>query len=205
MDQAQEPGVHTRWPIAVGVGLGVAIPLLVVLVVVLVSVFGVGRWTADRLSARDAPAAAGPSDDDVLFEGGWPEVAAYVRDQQASGRPTVVKFFASWCEPCKAETPRVLEVAAANSDVAFIGVAHEDRIGPAREFVDDFGLTAVPTVFDPLGETARELGVMGMPGIAFFDVEGTLAGVHLGPVTRHDLQRWLDGLTGRGPLPEQGA
>jgi thiol-disulfide isomerase/thioredoxin len=203
MGQVHEPEAPTRWRNAIAVALGVAVPLLVGLVVV--AVFGGERMAAERLSAGDARAATAPADDDVLVDGGWPEVAAYVRDQQASGRPTVVKFFASWCEPCKTETPRVLAVAAANPDVAFIGVAHADRIGPARDFVDEFGLTAMPTVFDQLGETAPELGVMGMPGAAFFDVDGTLAGVHLGPIAEHELQRWLDALTSGGPLPAPAA
>jgi thiol-disulfide isomerase/thioredoxin len=167
--------------------------------------YALTRQAPDRVSAADAPPARAPADDAVLTEGAWPEVAAYVTAQSHRDRPTVVKFFASWCEPCKAETPRVLAVARANPQVAFVGVAHEDRPEPARAFVADYGLAAMPTVLDALGETARAVGVLGMPGVAFFDADGVLVGTHIGPVTQDSLQRWLDGLTGAGPLPEQAA
>lgn len=177
---------------------------VVVTVVLAAAAVAVAAWRApERLSAADAEPTAAPAADAVLVDGAWPEVAAFVRGQADLERPTVVKFFASWCEPCKVETPHVLAVAAANPDVAFIGVAHQDLAEPARAFVDRYGLDAMPTVLDPMGETARQVRVLGMPGVAFFDDDGILVGSHIGPVSEQGLQRWLDGLTGRAPLPEQ--
>lgn len=179
----------------------VAATAALVLVIAL-TVLVVAARQPDALTANDAPTSTAPADTAVLAPGGWPEVAAYVRVQSEAGRPTVVKFFASWCEPCVTETPLVLDVAARNPDVAWLGVAHEDRPDPAADFVDDIGLRQIPTVLDSLGETARTVGVLGMPGVAFFDGDGVLVGVHIGPVTEPLLHDLLAALRAGEPLPQ---
>lgn len=127
-----------------------------------------------------APAATAPAEDAVLAEGGWPEVAAFVR---AADRPVVVFFFASWCAPCRDEAPVVRDGVRDHPEVAFVGVAHQDRADAAARFVEEERLEVLPTVLDWVGETAYEVGAAGLPATAFFDAEGRLTEVHTGVLT----------------------
>jgi thiol-disulfide isomerase/thioredoxin len=143
-----------------------------------------GCTTYDGPDVTTAPEAAAPAHDAVLVEGGWPEVAAFVREED---RPVVVFFFASWCAPCREETPVIREGVSAARDVAFIGVAHQDRDDAAERFVAEEGLDVLPTVLDAVGATAYEVGARGLPATAFFAADGRLAGVHTGVLTEEVL------------------
>jgi thiol-disulfide isomerase/thioredoxin len=134
-----------------------------------------------------APEAEPPSADAVLEDGAWPEVAAFVRHEQ---RPTVVNLFASWCGPCRVEAPVFRRAVAAYDDVAFLGVAHQDRREAAARFLEEERL-AFPTLFDPQGHTAAELGTRGMPVTAFFAADGRLVHVHVGLLTEPILSQRL--------------
>lgn len=54
---------------------------------------------------------------------------------QFKGKPLVVNFWATWCEPCREEMPEISELASAHPDIAVLGVAI-DEAAAVHEFVD---------------------------------------------------------------------
>jgi thiol-disulfide isomerase/thioredoxin len=138
-----------------------------------------GTQGTDGIDVASAPPAETPAHDAFLADGAWPEVAAFVRDEQ---RPVIVNLFASWCGPCRAEAPVLRRAAAAHDDVAFLGVAHQDNFDAATRFLEEEQLP-FPTLFDPEGETSRHFRARGMPVTAFFAADGRLAFVHVGILT----------------------
>ena len=56
----------------------------------------------------------------------------------ADDRPVVLNLWASWCIPCRTETPDISAFATANPDVKVIGVAVEDTETAARAFAAEF-------------------------------------------------------------------
>jgi cytochrome c biogenesis protein CcmG/thiol:disulfide interchange protein DsbE len=56
----------------------------------------------------------------------------------ADDRPIVLNLWASWCIPCRTETPDISAFAVANPDVKVIGVAVEDTETSARAFAKEF-------------------------------------------------------------------
>jgi cytochrome c biogenesis protein CcmG/thiol:disulfide interchange protein DsbE len=56
----------------------------------------------------------------------------------ADNRPIVLNLWASWCIPCRTETPDISAFAVANPDVKVIGVAVEDTETAARAFAEEF-------------------------------------------------------------------
>jgi cytochrome c biogenesis protein CcmG, thiol:disulfide interchange protein DsbE len=99
------------------------------------------------------------------------------------GQVVVLNFWASWCEPCREESPllqrwheRIEERGG-----TVLGVDAFDEIGRARAFVDEYGLT-YPMLRDGEGSTRESFGILGFPETFVIDRQGRIAAVERGPV-----------------------
>jgi cytochrome c biogenesis protein CcmG/thiol:disulfide interchange protein DsbE len=108
------------------------------------------------------------------------------------GRPVVVNFWATWCQPCVREFPLLRQAAAAHraDRLAVVGVLTSDRPAAARDFVRAYGATW-PVGLDPAATTAGRWGAVGLPHTYFVRPDGTLASHQLGELTRPALDRQL--------------
>ena len=100
------------------------------------------------------------------------------------GRPVVVNFWATWCEPCVREFPLLRAAAAAHKadGLAVVGVLTSDRPGPARDCVRAQRATW-PVALDPEATTATAWGAVGLPHTWFVRPDGTLASHQLGELS----------------------
>jgi cytochrome c biogenesis protein CcmG, thiol:disulfide interchange protein DsbE len=100
------------------------------------------------------------------------------------GRVVVLNFWASWCEPCREESPLLqrwherLEKRGAT----VLGVDALDEIGHARAFIDEYGLT-YPMLRDGDGSSREPFGILGFPETFVIDRAGRIAAIQRGPVT----------------------
>jgi cytochrome c biogenesis protein CcmG/thiol:disulfide interchange protein DsbE len=101
------------------------------------------------------------------------------------GHPVVLNFWASWCQPCRAEFPILNRLKAANPALVVLGVVFQDNDSPARAFLQQQGATW-PGVRDPASQIADAYGVHRKPGIPvsiLVGPDGTIRGrPHLGPL-----------------------
>jgi cytochrome c biogenesis protein CcmG/thiol:disulfide interchange protein DsbE len=111
------------------------------------------------------------------------------------GKPVVLNFWASWCEPCKGEA-KMLEQAShqyKSQGVVFVGVDWHDLMSDARTFLSKHGVT-YPTVLDRSGSVADRYGVSGVPETYFIDRRGRLVGVHIEGTIVHQTDAFRRGV-----------
>jgi cytochrome c biogenesis protein CcmG, thiol:disulfide interchange protein DsbE len=139
---------------------------------------------AKALADSPAPLAALHRQADRLLPGG---TDAYQRRiASLAGYPIVVNVWASWCGPCRFEFPTLQKLSAAyGKRVAFLGVNFEDSESNASEFLAEAPVP-YPSYTDPNKDIASEIGATGgVPDTAFYDRDGNLVYLKLGPYTDH--------------------
>jgi cytochrome c biogenesis protein CcmG, thiol:disulfide interchange protein DsbE len=99
------------------------------------------------------------------------------------GQVVVLNFWASWCEPCREESPLLQRwhERISKRDGLVLGVDALDEIGHARAFIDEYGLT-YPMLRDGEGATRESFGILGFPETFVIDRQGRVAAVQRGPV-----------------------
>lgn len=98
---------------------------------------------------------------------------ARVDTKALRGRVVVVKFFAKYCEPCKRTLPAVEALSKDRADVAFIGVAEDEREADVQEMVRTYGLT-FPVVHDRGNVLSGRYRVSEMPVTFVVDAQGVV-------------------------------
>jgi thiol-disulfide isomerase/thioredoxin len=103
------------------------------------------------------------------------------------GKVVVLNVYASWCPPCRAEMPTVVELAehADPAQVAYLGVNIRDNDSAARAFGDNAGI-GFPSFADPgsavLLALSDKLGPYSLPSTVVLDRQGRLAALVLGKI-----------------------
>ena len=116
----------------------------------------------------------------AITETGLPGFTPVTAEALATGEVTLVNFWASWCPPCHAEHPRLLEMAAEGMPI--IGVNFKDREGPAVSYLQEDGNPFRAVAFDPQGRTALDWGVTAPPETFILDGDGTVLFRFVGPL-----------------------
>jgi len=113
--------------------------------------------------------------------------------EEAKGKPVVVNFWSTWCQPCKIEHPVLMNAASAYgpAGVQFVAVLYQDDAVKARAFLNRSG-SYWPTLEDPGGRTAIAYGVAGVPETFFIDKSGTIVRKVSGPVSQEIMVTTLE-------------
>ncbi|MGH7824277.1 MAG: TlpA family protein disulfide reductase [Candidatus Binatia bacterium] len=100
------------------------------------------------------------------------------------GKPLVMNFFASWCDPCREEMPLINELAANSIRQGYnvLGVAVEDSRASITEFSKEAKLV-FPIALDLNSTVKRSYRIFGPPATFFIDGQGIIRDVVLGPMT----------------------
>lgn len=111
---------------------------------------------------------------------------------QYAGRPVVINFWASWCEPCQQETPLLAKwYKEQDGHVALIGLDENDapESGGLR-FARAKGIT-YPVGYDPQTLAAGSYDVSALPQTFFLNARHQIVDHVAGALTAADLARGL--------------
>ncbi len=99
-----------------------------------------------------------------------------------SGRVSLLNVWASWCAPCLAEHPQLLEMA--QQGVPIYGINYKgDTAEAARRFIMRHGNPFKAVGVDESGMTAIDFGVYGVPETFVIDGAGKIVLRFPGPLT----------------------
>jgi cytochrome c biogenesis protein CcmG/thiol:disulfide interchange protein DsbE len=186
--EAVPPGRRPRRSRSLLIGCAIAAVLAVVLFV------GVG--SGPRKGAVLSPGAPGtvPPNFTLPRLGGGPPVTL---DALGVDRhhPVVLNFFASWCGPCRQETPLLARTAAKlraeHSPIQFVGVDTNDPPADGLAFVRASGVT-YPVGVDRSTRVSYSLYALdGLPDTFFIDAQGRVVAHVLGALTPTELNHWI--------------
>lgn len=107
------------------------------------------------------------------------------------GKPAVINFWASWCDPCREEAPEVARLSRSlHGQAAVVGIDYTDREDSARSFLQQYGWT-FPVLSDPDGIYGARYGFSALPTTIVLDSKGRVAATLRGPQSVADFRREL--------------
>lgn len=152
---------------------------------VLAAAFLVGIRSMGHILAS-APAPGKPAPDFTLPQLDGPPV----RLADLRGRVVVLNFWASWCIPCREETPALKAFYQQYGDrVAFYAINVAEPVDTVRAFLAEFGAT-YPVLLDRDKTVYRQYRVTGYPETFWIDEQGIVRIHWRGPMTLEDMERF---------------
>lgn len=156
------------------------------------------RWATLATAVQLVAAACGPD------RPGPPRLGEPAREYAAAtldgdtvslaslrGDVVLLNLWATWCKPCRQETPYLQSLYEEHRDegLEIVGVSLDVR-GAARqvaEFVDQFDVTYT-ILHDPAMRGMELYQVLGLPATFLIDREGVLRWMRYGPIEEGDAE-----------------
>lgn len=173
----------TNWVTRHKLTASIAAACVVVIAALSVMTSGSGNTThpaaPQRAPSFSLPLLGGSSDQKVALS-------------QYAGKPLIVNFWASWCSPCRKETPLLATwYRQEKGRVALVGLDENDTTAAALKFAKAKGVT-YPLGFDPSLIAADAFRIYsGIPQTFFLNAKHQIVDHIYGAVTSAQLARGL--------------
>lgn len=179
--------------------------LLWVGVVVVIAVLAAGLWFLFQPSGTTASS---------LLPVGTAAPAFHLADStghpvtlgQYRGHPTILNFWATFCAPCRTETPLLERTALAHTaqGLVILGIDQGEPQDAISSFGKEYGLT-YPLLGDYGLSVNKQYGVTALPTTYFLDAHGIVRATSNSMLTLDSLAAGLRsiGLDGTVPTPQQ--
>ncbi|HZP97338.1 MAG TPA: TlpA disulfide reductase family protein [Candidatus Limnocylindria bacterium] len=107
------------------------------------------------------------------------------------GKPVVLTFWATWCEPCRREFPAMQRVAA-SSAAAFLAVDLLEDGSKVRSFMDSLALDRIDPLLDTDGALTRAYAVIELPQTFFIDPRGVIGHIERGELDEAGIRHGIE-------------
>jgi len=105
-----------------------------------------------------------------------------------NGKVTVVNVWASWCVPCRAEHPIIMELGK-DKRLLLAGINYKDKPKNAMRFLGQLGNPFDAVGVDQKGRAAIDWGVYGIPETFIIGRDATIRYKHVGPLDPRSLKK----------------
>ncbi|MGN6216137.1 MAG: TlpA family protein disulfide reductase [Solirubrobacterales bacterium] len=97
------------------------------------------------------------------------------------GKPALIDFWASWCDPCREEAPELARLQhSLGGKATLVGIDYTDREDSARAFIKQHGWH-FSVLSDPDGIYGAHYGFGALPTALVLDSAGRISAVLRGP------------------------
>jgi peroxiredoxin len=112
-----------------------------------------------------------------------------------TGKPVVLNFWATWCNPCTSELPEFEAAAKANPNIQFMMInatdGRDETPEKVMEFIEKNGYT-FDVYYDHSLTVVNVLALQGFPTTFFIDAQGVVVNSYLGMMDAETLEQGLD-------------
>ena len=162
-------------------------PLMVLPPVLFAALAGMFWWGMARENPDDLPSVFIGRQAPPVGETGLAGIPVLMAEDLRTGEVTVVNFWATWCPPCRAEHPTLLQMAGDGIRVAGINMLDDDA--KAIAYLEEEGNPFFALVTDPRGRTRVDWGVTGPPETFIVAGDGTVLYKFIGPLVGSDYEQ----------------
>ncbi|MDX2128474.1 MAG: TlpA disulfide reductase family protein [Chloroherpetonaceae bacterium] len=111
------------------------------------------------------------------------------------GKGVIVNFWATWCGPCKAEIPAMIELQKKyQNDFTFIGLAVNDTEEKVNYYIQQDGINYPIAMDNGIGQNYSRLlkgGMRGIPTSFVINKTGKIIEVRIGTATKDELETMI--------------
>jgi len=104
-----------------------------------------------------------------------------------AGKVMIVNFFASWCPPCRGETPDFVKAYDKHKDGNFVivGLSVDKKAEDAVKFIKEFNISYPVYLAD--NSLGAEMNINTIPTSIIYKPDGKLFDIVVGPLTSKEL------------------
>ena len=116
------------------------------------------------------------------------------------GKKVYLKFWASWCPPCRKSMPSLGELAAEERDfeiytIVAPGIGGEQSAEDFKSWYDEQGYSKdIPVLFDESGEVMQAYRISAFPTNAFIGSDGVLVSIIAGAAEKEFIKEKMENI-----------
>ena len=111
----------------------------------------------------------------------------FLNDLLLENELNLINIWASWCSPCKAEHPYLINLNE-RFGINLIGINYKDNLDNSIKFLSDLGNPYDEVLVDSDGTKSIELGAIGVPETYLINNENKIIKKFIGPLDQDDYE-----------------